>query len=68
MKPMKLADVLARAGRTEAVTVEDARKIVGNQSRQITHNMACALSLHTWNNTAADWRRLEAALVILAHK
>ena len=68
MKPMKLADVLARADRTEAVTVEDARKIVGNQSRQITHNMACALSLHTWNDTAADWRRLEAALVVLAHK
>ena len=65
MKPINLAEVRKHTGRqltyAEAITL-------ANPGDPFLRNMAVALSLHTWNNTAQDWLRLEAALVILDHK
>ena len=65
VKPMKLAEVRKHTGRpltyAEAITL-------ANPGDPFLRNMAVALSLHSWNNTAQDWLRLEAALVILHHK
>lgn len=47
------------------MTHEQARGLVGNQPRTCLVNMAVALSLMTWCNTAADWERLEAACTVL---
>lgn len=46
----------------------DAACKLANPADPFLRNMAIALSLHSWSNTAAEWQRLEAALVILAHK
>jgi hypothetical protein len=65
MNPMTLTEVRKHTGRqltyAEAITL-------ANPGDPFLCNMAVALSLHTWNNTAQDWLRLEAALVILHHK
>jgi hypothetical protein len=66
MRAMKLADVRKRTG--GAMTLEEANKLVGNQPTTCIANMTVALSLHTWNNTADDWRWLEAALVVRNHR
>jgi len=67
MKPMKLAEVRKHTGRE--LTVEEAAQYVSpGQSDTLIRNQACALSLHSWSNTATDWLRLEACLVLLAHK
>jgi hypothetical protein len=66
MKPMKIADVKKRTG-VSSMTVAQASKIA-NASDPFLYNMACALSLHTWHNSEADWLRLQAALVLLAAK
>ena len=42
------------------MTRKEARKIVGNQPKWALRNMARALQMMTWQNTADDWRRLEA--------
>ena len=42
------------------MTKDEARRILGNQPAQALRNMATALSLHPWNNTAEDWKRCEA--------
>jgi hypothetical protein len=71
MKPMKLAHVRhLKVERSLPLlkTLEEARAVVGNQPRTCIHNMAVALSLHTHRNTAEDWRRLEAALMVLAKR
>jgi hypothetical protein len=65
MKPMELAEVRKHSGRR--LTVEEATQYVSpGQSDMATRNQACALSLHSWSNTATDWLRLEACLVLLA--
>jgi hypothetical protein len=67
MKPMKLAEVRKHTGRH--LTIEEAAQYVSpGQSDTVTRNQACALSLHSWLNTATDWLRLEACLVLLANK
>jgi hypothetical protein len=67
MKPMKLAEVRKRTGRR--LSVEEAAPYVSpGQSAAVIRNQACALSLHSWLNTATDWLRLEACLVLLADK
>ncbi len=67
MKPMKLAEVRKHTGRE--LTVEEAAQYVSpGQSDTVTRNQACALSLHSWSNTATDWLRLEACLVLLSDK
>jgi hypothetical protein len=62
MKTMRLADVRKRTARH--LTYAEAVKLA-NPGDPFLRNMAVALSLHSWNNTAQDWLRLEAALVIL---
>ena len=67
MKPMNLAEVRKHTGRH--LTIEEAAQYVSpGQSDRVTRNQACAPSLHSWLNSATDWLRLEACLVILAHK
>ena len=67
MKPMKLAEVRKHTGCR--LTFEEAAQYVSpGQSDTVTRNQACALSLHSWLNSATDWLRLEACLVLLAHK
>jgi hypothetical protein len=65
MRAMKIADVRRHTGRklsyAEACTL-------ANPADPFLRNMSVALSLHAWNNTAADWLRLEASLVILAQR
>jgi hypothetical protein len=65
MKPLKLAEVRKHTGRQ--LTYVEATTLA-NPGDPFLRNMAVALSLHTWNNTAQDWLRLQAALVILRHK
>jgi len=65
MQPMKLAEVRKHTGRQ--LTYAEAIRLA-TPGDPFLRNMAIALSLHTWNNTAQDWLRLEAALVILHHK
>ncbi len=67
MKPMNLAEVRKHTGRH--LTIEEAAQYVSQgQSDTVTRNQARALSLHSWSNSATDWLRLEACLVVLAHK
>ena len=67
MKPMKLDEVRKHTRRE--LTVEEAAQYVSQgQSDTVTRNQACALSLHSRSNSATDWLRLEACLVLLAHK
>lgn len=64
-KPMKLTDVRAHTGRKLSY---DEAIALANPNDVFLYNMACALSLHTWQNSTEEWIRLEAALVILAQK
>jgi len=67
MKAMKLAEVRKHTGRR--LTVEEAAQYISpGQSATATRNQARALSLHSWLNSATDWLRLEACLVLLADK
>ena len=67
MQPMKLAEVRKHTGRE--LTPEDAAQYVSpSQSDTVLRNQACALSLHSWSNSATDWLRLEACLVLLADR
>ena len=67
MKPMKLAEVRKHTGRR--LTPEEAAQYVGSSlSATVLRNQACALSLHSWRNSATDWLRLEACLVLLADR
>ena len=50
------------------MTLEQARKIVGNQLMFALRNMVKALQMCQWLNTEADWERLKAAQVILRSK
>ena len=47
------------------MTVEQAKKIVGNQPTFALRNMVVALNMMTWLNTPEDLERLEAAKVVL---
>ena len=63
MKPMKLAEVRKHTGRE--LTVKEAAQFVSpGQSDTVTRNQARALSLHSWSNSATDWLRLEAYLLL----
>ena len=67
MKPMKLAEVRKHTGRR--LTPEQAAQHVSpSQSDTVLRNQACALSLHPWLNSATDWLRLKACLVLLADR
>ena len=47
------------------MTIEEAKKIVGNQPRWALKNMVKALSMLTWMNTPEDEKRLEAVKLLL---
>ena len=47
------------------MTIEEAKKIVGNQPTWALKNMVKALSMLPWLNTAEDKERLDAAKIIL---
>jgi hypothetical protein len=64
---MKLAEARKHTGRQ--LTLDEAAQYVSpSQSDTVTRNQARALSLHSWLNSARDWLRLEACLVLLADK
>ena len=67
MQPIKLAEVRKHTG-CELTLEEAAQYVSPGQSDTVTRNQACALSLHSWSNSAMDWLRLEACLVLLANK
>jgi hypothetical protein len=46
--------------------LSEARRILGNQPASAIRAMVKALSLHSWNNTAAETQRLAAARFVLA--
>jgi hypothetical protein len=50
------------------MTRDQAQRIVGNQQGVFVRNMARALAMHSWNNTAAEWERLEAACIVLGKR
>jgi hypothetical protein len=64
MGPMKWRYVVERTGRA-TMSKEEARTLVSDAQPVILRNQALALSLMTWSNTAEDWLRLQACLVLL---
>lgn len=54
----------------ESDQVAAARRIVGNANSADPYlsNMIRALMMHQWQNTAADWQRLEAAIIVRAYR
>ena len=50
------------------MTIEQARKIVGNQPDWAIKNMIKALSIHSWLNTSEDQERLLAAKIVLKYR
>jgi uncharacterized membrane protein len=53
---------------TMTMDAKRACKIIGNQPMWAIKNMAKALSLHSWNNTAEENERLEAAKWAIANQ
>lgn len=77
MKTLTLAQVRAAMAERNIPTlhgkpdqVAAARAIVGNANscNPYLPNMIRALCMHSWLNTAAEWQRLEAAIIIKAHR
>ena len=50
------------------MTIEEAKKIVGNQPTWALKNMVKALNMLTWLNTAEDLERLAAAKIVLKNR
>ena len=50
------------------MTLEQARKIVGNQPMFALRNMVKAIKMCPWLNTEADLERMKAAQLILRSK
>lgn len=49
----------------QEMTLEEAKKIVGNQPTFALRNMVKALSMLTILNTPEDWQRKRAAEIVL---
>lgn len=47
------------------MTIEQAKRIVGNQPVWALRNMVKALKMLPWLNTAEDIKRLQAAKIVL---
>ena len=47
------------------MTLDEAKKIVGNQPIWALKNMIKALKIHPWNNTEEDKKRLQAADIVV---
>ena len=52
----------------QRMTIEEAKKIVGNQPTWALKNMVKALQMLPWRNTAEDELRLKAARVVLKER
>jgi hypothetical protein len=54
----------------ESDQIAAARRIVGNanSAEPYLSNMIRALQMLPWQNTAADWQRLEAAIIVRAYR
>lgn len=65
---MRMADVPTLAMEPDQVAA--ARRIVGrtNSTEPYLSNMIQALSLFYHRNTAEEWQRLEAAIIVRAHR
>ena len=50
------------------MTIEEAKKIVGNQPTWALKNMVKALKMLPWRNTTEDEQRLLAAKVVLKER
>jgi len=46
------------------MTLEQAKKIIGNSPKWATRNMKRALEMHPWSNSPDEWQRLQAAYVV----
>ena len=66
MNILKLDAVRRHTGRE--LTVAPARDLVVSANLSVLKAQAAALSLHSWNNTPADWLRLEACLVLIEER
>lgn len=47
------------------MTIDEAKRIVGNQPIWALRNMVKALNMLPWLNTAEDLQRLQAAKIVL---
>lgn len=54
-----------RTTEEDIVTLDEAKRIVGNQPTWALKNMVKALNMLTWMNTAEDIQRLEAAKLVI---
>lgn len=74
MRALKLGEVRELMRKANVPTLAGERDQVAAARRRVNpgdpflRNMILALSLHHWNNTAADWQRLESAIIVAAHK
>lgn len=70
MKLLKLSDVRKYTSGNELIglTVDEARKLVGSPTDKVIKSQIIALNLHPWKNKKDDWLRLEACLVLVAHR
>jgi len=50
------------------MSIEEAKKIVGNQPTWALKNMVKALNMLPWRNTAEDLERLTAAKIVLKER
>jgi hypothetical protein len=50
------------------LSIAEARSLVASANLSVLKAQAAALSLHSWNNTPADWLRLEACLVLIEER
>lgn len=50
------------------MTLDEAKKIVGNQPTWVLPNLIKALSIHAWQNTPEETLRLEASKIVLKAK
>ena len=66
LKDRLMADLgVDENGNEVKMTLEKAKRIVGNQGTWALRNMVMALNLLPRLNTPEDWERLEAAKVVL---
>jgi hypothetical protein len=50
------------------MTYAEAKAIIGNSPKWAIRNMIKALSMHSWNNTPEENKRLEAAKIVMKGK
>jgi hypothetical protein len=74
MRALKLGEVRELMRKANVPTLAMERDQVAaarkrcNPGDPFLRNMVLALSLHHWQNTAEDWQRLEAAIIVASHR